>query len=92
MNAARADQQAAAEAAADPPVQQQFLWAEPGERAPVESPARRLQSQLRQSWAAPSAERWSARRSLVVIFTANAVLWTAVVAGVGALIEHGALF
>lgn len=85
MNAARAEHRAEAEAFADPQFQQQFRWVEPRAAAAVESPARRLQLQLHESLAKPTAERWSARRSLLVIFATNAVLWTAVIAGVRAL-------
>jgi hypothetical protein len=86
MNAVWAEQEAAAEAGADPQVQQQFLWTRPGDRPAVESPARRLQVQLSESMAEPQIERWSARRSLLVVFATNVVLWTAVVAGVRAML------
>lgn len=86
MSAARAEHGLAAEAAADPQIQQQFLWTRPGDRRAVESPARRLQAQLCESMPEPQVERWSARRSLLVVFATNVVLWTAVVAGVRAVL------
>jgi len=86
MSAARAEQATAAAAAADPQVQQQFLWARPGDRRAVESPARRLQLHLSEGPPEPQIERWSARRSLLVVFATNVLLWTAVVAGVRAVL------
>lgn len=85
MNAARAEHQAETEVSTDPQVQQQFRWVDPTEVVAVESPARRLQTRLQDRLATPQRERWSARRSVVFIFATNAVLWTAVIAGVGSL-------
>lgn len=86
MNAARADRQAETEVSADPQSHQQPRWAEPHDPAGVESPARRLQIELRESLAKPQAGRWSARRSVVVIFATNAVLWTVAIAGLRSLL------
>lgn len=84
MNAARAEHRVEAEASAEPQIQQ-YLWPEAYERSAQESPARRLQLDLEENLAKPSPDRWSARRSLLFIFAANALLWTGVVAGLRSL-------
>jgi hypothetical protein len=84
MNAAEARCPEGAEAPVAAPRPQPAAWPAPGAEA-LESPARRLQLELEQSWAAPETARWSSRRALAFIFVTNAVIWTGVVAGLRAL-------
>ena len=51
----------------------------------VESPARRLQLELEQSWSAAEQPRWSTRRALSFIVLTNLALWAALIAGARAL-------
>ena len=85
MNAARAEHHEEAEAGAELQSRRQFLSSEAHGRLAVESPARRLQLQLHETLLKPDPQRWSARRSLAIVFVSNAVLWAAVIAAVRAL-------
>jgi len=55
--------------------------ARPGAEA-VHSPARQLQIQLEETWAAEAPARWSPRRSAAFIIGANLLLWGALVAAI----------
>lgn len=55
--------------------------------AAVESPARRLQIDLKRNWAQPEpVTRWSARRRLGFILATNALLWVTLIWGVAKLV------
>jgi hypothetical protein len=57
-----------------------------GEETPgIESPARRLQAEIEQSWAAPETRRWTARRTVAFVVVSNVILWAAIIAGVRAI-------
>lgn len=54
--------------------------------AEVESPARRLQRDLEDSWRAAAAPRWSARRTLAFVLLTNGLFWGSLAYGLKALL------
>lgn len=78
MNAARAETSPGAEAPAAQRNEKYTHWSKAVHDGVVESPARRLQLDLEESWAAPSPQRWSARRSFAFIIMSSALMWAGV--------------
>lgn len=82
INAARAQQRPRAEAPADQHSGRNAHWSKTVHEGAVESPARKLQLDLEQSWWEPSPQRWSSRRSFAFIVMTSALMWAGLAAAV----------
>lgn len=82
MNAAQARKPAEAEAFVGPQPRDPDIWYVTVDPRAVESPARRLQMELRRNWTSEAGEeRWSPRKSLSFILIGSCCLWAALIWG-----------